>query len=258
MPLSLSQIMYKKILPLGLCLSILFLSGCASTSVTSNEKGEPEQPLPGAIDDPCEEVNRCIFEFNDCLDISICEPMARCYKENMPEPVQLGIHNFLTNLELPGYVINDLLQCDGENAGENLWRFLVNSTLGIGGIIDYWDEKPEKEDFGQTLGVAGIGPGPYIVLPFLGPSNLRDGTGMIVDIAFDPLTYINPVLEVEYLGFGRYGIEAIDTRAENLELIETLKGDALDYYARIRSVYSQHRQDLIDDKANTQKEDKNN
>lgn len=192
--------------------------------------------------DPWQGFNRAIFTFNDTLDRWAIKPLARTYKFVMPDPLEVGVSNIFSNVgEVPN-TINGLLQGDFKGAAHDTGRLLLNSTLGIAGLLDvaqYMNlPADDSEDFGQTLAVWGVGQGPYLVLPFLGPSTLRDGFGRPVDWYTNPATYIEHVrTENTVLAFS-----LMDTRAGLLELEKSITGDR---YVFIRDVYLQRRAFLI-------------
>ena len=204
-------------------------------------------PEPGE-NDPLEVPNRMFFAFNEALDFMIFRPIAVTYSFVVPLGVRNTVRNFLRNLRTPVTLANDLLQGDLDRAGVTLARFFLNSTIGMLGLIDIAaiEGYPyHSEDFGQTLGTYGAGEGFYLVLPILGPSNLRDAGGRIVDIFLDPLTYIAP----REVGLARAGTEGIDFRSRNIEELDALEADSLDFYARIRSLYRQNRESEINNGA---------
>lgn len=217
-----------------------FVAGCASQQQTEEDAAFGfEEPY-----DPIEPVNRVIFDFNEFLDGLLLKPLAEGYRVLLPQEARDSIRNFLRNLRTPVILANDLLQADMERAGTTVARFLVNTTIGIGGLFDRAADVGydyHDEDFGQTLGVYGVGGGPYLVLPVFGPSTVRDTGGMVVDIFLDPLTYLADDPEL----FARRGVEGIDKRERNIETVDDLKRDSLDFYARIRSLYLQQREEEI-------------
>ncbi len=191
--------------------------------------------------DPLEGLNRGIYKFNDTVDKAAIKPIAGAYKAVLPTPVRSGVNNFFSNLNTFVSAINNLLQFKFGNAFSEAGRFVINSTFGIAGIMDVasWD-KVEKhpEDFGQTLGRWGVGNGAYLVLPFLGPSTLRDTGGLVVDtLAFDPITYIEEPATRNSLR----GLKLIDKRAQFLPGSDLLDEAALDPYAFMRDAYIQRR-----------------
>ncbi len=208
------------------------------------------------IYDPLEPINRAIFSFNNVADKIILEPAAKGYKK-LPAPVQSGIGNFLNNLKLPLVIVNQLLQGQGKNAAESTGRLVVNSTIGLFGLIDVAEKiglEQKQEDFGQTLATWGTGDGFYIVLPIFGPSNLRDATGMVLTYVTDPVNaYAVSEGEAWILPL-RTATNAIDQRSKIIDEVNALRDNSLDYYAAVRSSYYQNRKAAIlniDDKAQT-------
>ncbi len=194
--------------------------------------------------DPLEIPNRMFFAFNEALDFAVFRPVAVTYRFIVPTGVRNSVRNFLRNLRTPVTLANDLLQGDLERAETTFARFFINSTIGLLGLFDVAADSGypyHDEDFGQTLGTYGAGEGFYLVLPILGPSSLRDGSGRIVDIFLDPLTYIAP----QEFNLGRSVTTGIDFRSRNIEELDSLKADSLDFYARIRSLYRQNRENEI-------------
>ncbi|HWE06393.1 MAG TPA: VacJ family lipoprotein [Rhizomicrobium sp.] len=200
---------------------------------------------PGADqNDPYETQNRKMFELNQSLDRNFMLPVAKGYVAVVPDPARDGIHNFLVNLNLPVTFANDVLQGEVSRAGETVGRFTVNSTVGIGGLIDVAEKIgiPEhKSDFGETLAVYGVGEGPYLVLPLLGPSNPRDATGYAVDVALNPWTWISWRSSI-FFKLGEDSLQIVDERSRNIETLDELERSSVDLYATLRSLYRQHRQ----------------
>ena len=183
----------NKLLQLLITLSVLFISSNlyagASDEVKMDSDDFKTTTYEDEVYDPLEGINRAIFSFNNVADRVILEPVAKGYKK-LPSPIQSGIGNFLNNLKLPLAAVNQLLQGQGKNAVETSGRFLVNSTIGIFGLVDVADNiglEQKQEDFGQTLATWGIGDGFYVVLPLFGPSNVRDTTGMLMTMITDPI-----------------------------------------------------------------------
>jgi phospholipid-binding lipoprotein MlaA len=204
--------------------------------------------------DPIEPVNRAVFQVNRVLDGLILEPAARIYRMVTPQFMRTGVTNFLANLRTPVVFINDLLQGEPKRAELTLGRFMFNTIMGLGGLIDVGGMlgMPERhsEDFGQTLAVYGVGDGPYLMLPFLGPSSLRDASGRVVDLAFDPLTVLGAAgvgifIEPTEFGMARTGTEALSFREQNIENIEELRRTSIDEYAAVRTFYRQFRDNEI-------------
>jgi phospholipid-binding lipoprotein MlaA len=229
------------------------LGGCASSG-SQTVNGTQDEGIFGPDNDPLEFVNRFTFAFNDMVDTLVLQPAAATYRFIVPDVVQDSIRNALRNLNGPVILANDLLQGEFERAGDTFMRFLINSTIGLAGIFDVaseWGYEYHDEDFGQTLASWGVGEGFYLVLPLLGPSNLRDTAGMVVDSYMDPWPYLIDYLDLvddstnDWISIGRRGLEGLDTRARNIEVIENIKKDAVDYYARIRTLYRQNREDAI-------------
>ena len=196
-------------------------------------------------DDPLEPMNRAIFEFNEIVDDNVLKPIAKGYKYVTPDPVEVGISNFFSNLGEIGTITNDLLQLKFAQAGRDTMRFFLNSTLGIFGIFDVATPlglSKNKEDFGQTLGFWGVPDGPYLVLPFLGPSSFRDGPSMIVDYELSPVEQLHheerQVLQT---------LDIVDTRARLLRATKILDTAAKDKYIFIRESYLQKRESQVND-----------
>ena len=194
--------------------------------------------------DPLEGLNRGIFEFNRVVDGIILKPAAQIYRGILPQEAQDGVRNFLRNLRSPIILLNNLLQGDMQAAGNTIGRFLLNTTAGLGGVLDLAGERglPYRgEDFGQTFAVWGIGDGPYLMLPILGPSNMRDTTGIVAEWLTDPVNIALDNNDLEYLIYVRAGLTGIDARARSLDVLDELERTSLDYYAAIRSLYRQQR-----------------
>lgn len=204
------------------------------------------QPVADMDDenDPLEGLNRGIFEFNRVVDGAFLKPAAQIYRGVLPQEAQDGIRNFLRNLRSPLILVNNLLQGDMQAAGNTIGRFLLNTTAGLGGVLDLAADRgiPYRgEDFGQTLAVWGIGDGPYLMLPILGPSNVRDTTGMVAEWLVDPVNYYLDEEGLEWLIYVRAGLTGIDARARSIDVLNELERTSLDYYAAIRSLYRQQR-----------------
>lgn len=198
------------------------------------------------VDDPLEPLNRAVFQFNLIVDGTILKPVTQLYGFAVPDPAKRGVTNFLANLRAPIVFANQLLQGEREQAGITLGRFMVNTTFGLLGLVDfanYFGIPPREEaDFGQTLGVYGIGAGPYLVLPILGPSTVRDATGIAVDLfILDPTLYFTDTP----MRLGRFAITAVDTRYRYGPLIDDLQANSLDFYVAARSAFLQNREAQI-------------
>ncbi|MBI4401898.1 MAG: VacJ family lipoprotein [Nitrospirae bacterium] len=226
------------------------------------EEGEPEELEEY---DPWEPFNTAIFEFNRKVDKYILKPVAQVYEKVMPDALELGIKNFFHNVRLGPRLINNILQGKVKGAGLEVGRFLVNSTLGVGGFFNpaknlFGMETPD-EDTGQTLGVYGVKPGPYLVLPLLPPLTLRDFFGFLMDLALDPINYlVFPVVEIdgvpslikhknrETSTFGQLGSrveEIVNERALNLETFQGVEEATVDLYGAVRNAYLQKRAKAI-------------
>ncbi|MBI3128627.1 MAG: VacJ family lipoprotein [Candidatus Tectomicrobia bacterium] len=228
-----------------LAVSSAGLAGCAAQQSADAPPGMEDE-----VPDPLEELNRAVFEFNDYLDIYILRPLALGYRAVLPQPVRDSVRNFLRNLGAPVTFFNDVLQGKGERAQITLGRFMVNTTFGVVGLFDVADGMGapyHSEDFGQTLAVWGAKPGIYLVLPILGPSTTRDAAGRVADVFMNPFNYVYAHNDLDYLPYVFYGVGAVDLRERNLELLDQLKAEALDYYTLIRSIYLQIRENEIQD-----------
>lgn len=214
----------------------LLLSGCANVED------------PSGANDPYESFNRKVFDFNQHVDKAVIKPVAEVYRDGVPEPAREGLHNFFVNIDLPITFANDVLQGEAERGSETFLRFTINSTLGAGGLFDVatrnFHMPFHTEDFGQTLAVWGVQEGPYLVLPIVGPDPPRDAGGQVVDIAFDPLTYIN-FHGAFWFSAGKAVLEGIDLRSRNLESLDSIERQSIDLYASIRSLYRQNRNNEI-------------
>lgn len=193
--------------------------------------------------DPFEVFNRFMFAINETLDVFIIRPVAVTYRFWVPEGVRDSVQNFLRNLSGPIIFVNDVLQGDLQRAETTGSRFFINTVLGLGffdhasglGLV-YHDE-----DFGQTLAVYGLGEGAYLVLPLFGPSSVRDGVGLLVDSIIDPVNYALREADENDLILARSAATGIDLRSRNIESLDEAKRDALDFYARVRSLWRQQR-----------------
>jgi phospholipid-binding lipoprotein MlaA len=228
--------------------ALTLVAGCASQPKPAadgwSESGEQEFAEVDTENDPLELLNRFTFAFNMALDTLVFQPVAATYRFVLPVKVRDSVRNAMRNLRSPLILINDVLQGEMERAGTTLARFLVNSTVGILGLFDVAADMGyvfHDEDFGQTLGAHGVGEGFYLVLPVLGPSSARDGVGMLVDYYLDPVNYAADAADIEDFLLVRTAVEGIDTRARNLDTIEDLKRDSIDFYARVRSLHRQSR-----------------
>jgi phospholipid-binding lipoprotein MlaA len=203
--------------------------------------------------DPWEPYNRGIFSFNEAFDRTISGPVARGYNKALPKPVRKGVTNFFDNLRYPQYLVADLLQFKFSKAVKHTGRFLLNTTVGLAGFIDVAEsvglEAPYKEDFGRVFETWGIGSGPYWVLPFLGPSTLRNGIGYMFDVALYPPFWLGFSDKIDsrdalVISSSATALNFIESRAALDEGIETGRKSSLDFYSFTRSSYYQYRRNL--------------
>lgn len=243
--------------------SVLFLTGCASTKTTASASANNQNNA----NDPLESMNRAVFNFNEMVYDNVFDPVARGYKRVTPDPIEMVVGNFFSNLNEVVVITNSVLQLNYESALASSARLLVNTTFGIFGMIDIASDisavsdinlNKRNEDFGQTLGRYGVSSGPYIVLPLLGPSSVRDTFGIAVDSFFmDPVTQgvtgvfmTNvPYLNTTALRFPVAATRTVNARAQFLEQDKTLEEAALDKYEFVRDAYLQRRTSLVNNKA---------
>jgi phospholipid-binding lipoprotein MlaA len=229
--------------PAGL-LAVLLLAAAAPASA-ADSAASPGDGDPG-VHDPWEGLNRSIFSFNEGLDRWFLEPVATGWDFVVPDPVQDAIRRFFRNAGFPVVFVNDLLQGKPLAAGQDLGRFLLNTTAGIGGLFDAAAEAGipvNDEDFGQTLGVWGVPPGPYLVLPLLGPSSPRDTGGLAVDGA----TLAYPFFLPWFVNLASTSVNTVNRRAILLETIREERKAAFDFYAAVRNAYVQRRENQVND-----------
>jgi len=220
----------------------LFFAGCATAP---NAKKDSRDPL--------ERVNRASYKITDVVDRAVLRPVAKGYKAIAPQFVETGVSNFFSNLGQPTVIVNDLLQAKFKDGLSDTGRFLLNTTLGIGG---FWDPASgvgldkHDEDFGQTLGKWGVHSGAYLFIPLYGPSTIRDGVGSLADVYTDPIHYV----ERDAYRYGLWGMSLIDTRARLLETDQALE-NTFDRYAFLRNAYLQRREYQVTDGAASPIED---
>lgn len=217
---------------LAMIAMLAFLSGCANTY------NNPQDPYEG--------YNRAMYKFNDALDKAVIKPVAQGYDAVVPEPISWGISNFFSNLNEITVIINDLLQGKFQQAAHDAGRFGLNTTVGVFGIFDvagHAGYKKNNEDFGQTLGVWGVEPGAYVVLPLFGPRTVRDSFGLVGDMFTDPVMYV----EGDDARLALAGTRLIDTRARLLKAGKVLAEATDDEYSYVRDAYLQRRQYLVHD-----------
>ena len=227
--------MHIRIIKTLLFITLLqLLSACATLDA-------PPEPH-----DPWERLNRTMYGFNDKVDRAVLKPVASAYRFITPDVAEKGVDNFFSNLREVKTILNDLLQFKLLQTLSDTGRLIVNSTIGIGGLFDvaqHMGLEKHNEDFGQTLGKWGVGQGPYLVLPFLGPSSVRDGTGLTVDYAVFPVRQIDDDATRNTL----YLLDIINTRAQLLEAGDIIDAAAYDPYIFLREAYLQRRKNLVHD-----------
>lgn len=224
--------------------AVFALGGCATAPTDPEELADYNE-----INDPLEPTNRAIFEVNLYLDRLILRPVAWTYRELVPEPPRQLVSNFLNNLRSPYTFGHDLLQGQFDRAGVTFARFLINTTIGVAGMADVAGEifglEYHAEDAGQTLAVWGIGDGPYLMLPVLGPSNPRDAVGTGIDWLIEPVNWVLRENSAGELVWVRTGMDAVDKRQQVLDTLDSIEKSSLDFYAQIRSISRQRRLDEI-------------
>lgn len=216
-------------------------SGCATTSSQITEPRDPLEPF-----------NRAVFRFNTDFDKAFLQPAAKGYRAITPEPVDRGITNFFANLADLRSFVNNGLQFKMARAGNDMGRLLINSTVGVLGFFDVASNmglQSYKEDFGQTLGYWGLDSGAFVMLPFLGPSSMRDVFGTAGDVFTDPLFHLDPLFDFDEEGvyWGLIALRVVDQRADLLTASEILEDAALDPYLFLRDAYLQRRHSLVHD-----------
>lgn len=235
--------------------SVLSLAAIAAASATAahaqlseleNAEADDLQPVAeaGAAQiDPWEGFNRRMFAVNTAIDDVLLVPAAKSYRAVTFKKQRKGVRNFLDNLRTPVILINDLLQGEFKRAGETAGRFVVNTTIGFGGMADPAERigiPQHNEDFGQTLAVWGVDSGPYLVLPVFGPSTLRDGVGAGVGVVMDPAFYLRTDA-ASLFRYSRAGVTGVSIREPLIEPLEDIRENSLDDYASFRSFYLQAR-----------------
>ncbi|MBF0561658.1 MAG: VacJ family lipoprotein [Alphaproteobacteria bacterium] len=222
-------------LVVGLLASV-WLSGCATPPLE-----DPDAMVEyNETNDPAEPTNRAIFAVNNFSDEHVIAPVARGYRDYVPSIVRTGIHNVLTNISEPLVFVNDCLRADGSRATDSAGRFILNSTVGFFGLVDFAAEggtPHHSTDFGLTLARWGVPEGPYVMLPLFGPSDVRDASGMVVDYFIDPI----PSMTLPETA-ARMVVDGIDKREQFLDTLAEIKRTSLDFYASMRSLYRQHRE----------------
>jgi phospholipid-binding lipoprotein MlaA len=242
----------KKYLNIILCCSLIFFTNC---SFNNQSQGIVDKTLQSQ--DPWEGMNRGTFVFNQLFDKYVLSPLAKGYRFVFPGEIRTGVRNFFSNLKEPWTTINSALQGDLKNTGNSLVRFCLNTTVGLLGIFDVASSvgfEKQKEDFGQTLAVYGVNTGPYLVLPFLGPSTVRDAVGKVAGVVGDPVTLaLNREGKDDWLWIGTIA-KGIDFREQNLEKIDNLQATSVDFYATVRSLYLERRNRMIRNESSDQQD----
>lgn len=225
---------HRRLRALTVVLIAAVLGGCATA------------PGRTSGDDPWEGFNRGVYKFNDTVDRATLKPIAKGYQKITPRWMRIGIGNFFANLEYPTTIANQFLQGKGKLGLQDTGRFIINTTLGLGGLIDVATRMgldANDEDLGQTLAVWGVSSGPYVTLPFFGPSSLRDAPTRVLEFVFDPLSYVDIPWEHEW---GRRTLDVVHSRSELLALDPTLQR-TFDPYAFMRDAWVQQREFVIFD-----------
>jgi phospholipid-binding lipoprotein MlaA len=232
----------------ALCLGILS-SGCAVSTATAQPA--PTDSLPEPTPDPLEGFNQPVFQFNLKMDQYVLRPIATGYNAVMPDAAQRGVSRFFRNLGVVERFANNLFQGNFSHAGQEVGRFLVNTTLGGVGFVEVADPlfgwKENQEDFGQTLAVYGVDSGPYLVLPLYGPSTVRDTVGMVADGAMNPMSYFLSTAQLFAVRGGTTTASTINYRSMNLTLFEDADRYAVDLYGAVQDVYWQRRARQIEE-----------
>ncbi len=227
-------------------LALAALGGCATPPPASH----PEALAAfRQTNDPLEPTNRVLYRVSNAVASVSLTPIARAYRSAVPEPVRTGITNIFSNLGGPFRFGNDVLQAKSQRAGDTLMRFLINSTIGLGGIFDVasdWGYPNHPADLGMTLAVWGVPSGPYLFLPLLGPSNPRDAFGFAAGTVASPLRALGSGAAATAFHWASLGTTTVSQYAQNLPAIESVKRTALDPYATFRSLFRQHRQAEIE------------
>jgi len=229
---------------LAIVLALLGLL-CAPAGAADNQRSDG---------DPIEGFNRGMFWFNDQVDTYVLVPVATVWDKVMPNRVQRSLANFFDNLRFPIVTVNNLLQAKFKNAASDVGRFAVNTTVGVAGFFDPasdWGLEAHNEDFGQTLGYWGVPPGPYLVLPILGPSGVRDGAGLVPDGFMAVYPWF---IDIVYTVSAR-AVDVVNTRSLYLKQVEEAKAASIDYYTAVRNAYIQRRKSLVNDGAAATKEE---
>jgi phospholipid-binding lipoprotein MlaA len=228
----------KSVAVATLAAAALMLGACATPPADPAERAAFER-----LNDPFEPTNRAIFEANLFADKWLIEPVAEGYRDGVPELLQVWIRNFLRWLHEPTILANNLMQGEISRAGRTTARFMINTLLGPAGLRDMAKQQgfdQEVGDFGQTLHVWGFPEGPYLMLPLIGPSNVRDGVGIAVDGLIDPMRFA-AITSTGAVTWGRFALQGIDDRAQVIDVFDELKRNSIDFYSQLRSLMRQRR-----------------
>ncbi len=230
----------------GLVRTVLLATALLATACATRPGEDDPEALAEfrETNDSAEPTNRAMFEVHEALDRNVLQPVTEAYRDVIPQGIRIALRNILGNLRTPVILANDLMQGNLPRARITLGRFMVNSTIGVAGLVDVareWGVPGHSEDFGQTLAVWGVGEGPFLFVPLLGPSNPRDLIGQGVDLAINPLSYFGQGLLVDAAGWSRLGLTVVDTREALLEPIDQVRATSLDPYSTLRSAYRQRR-----------------
>lgn len=223
---------------------LLALLGCAQVPTDPVARAAYEE-----ANDPAEPANRVIFAGNQWVDRNALQPVARAYREHVPDRVRTSLGNFGRNLQAPSILVNDVLQANFDRAWITTQRFVVNTTVGGAGLFDVatdWDLPHHDADFGQTFGVWGLGPGPSLQVPLMGPSNVRDLTGEVAGMFANPLSFASGDA-IETVQMANSGVGAVHQRAEMLPVTDDLEKNAIDHYAAMRSMYAERRAAFVEE-----------
>lgn len=244
-------------------LGIFLFSGISGIASAANAPSDPDliaqagSGAPAPVDnmDPLEPLNRAILEFNEFIQALLIKPLAQIYVLILPDFLQDGIHNALHNLNTPLILANDLLQWEPARAWKTTQRFFINTTLGLGGLMDPAKDmgiEGHKEDFGQTFAVWGVPEPIYLVLPLFGPSNPRDAVGLVLDSFLDPLSIYLSNTHREEIALTRTLVGGVDEFSRVMDDLQKLKDTSIDYYAALRSIARQKRKADISNGAPTE------
>ncbi len=230
----------------------MLLLACFALNACASAREDQIIDTGNVIYDPYEDMNRRVMAFNLAVDHTVINPAIKGYRVAIPQPARTGLRNFLRNLRTPVDLLNQVLQGDVEGSGNTALRAAINTTVGVGGLFDVAGHegiKYEPEDFGQTLAVWGVGHGPYMVVPFIGASSMRDYGGFFADSMVDPLGWYLHNIDEEGIALARFGISYFDLRESLHDTLTDLERNSFDYYAAVRSTYYQHRRALVHDNA---------